>query len=263
MTANPEMTASRWESPEHVDSWCTDKVRQIDYRRLRAKLVSLLPFERGAAIRVLDVGCGDGPLSLDLLAAFPRAQLVCHDFSAMMLSRARQRLAPFAAQVAFAESDLRYPAWTEAITGTFDAVVSSVAIHDVIGHARTADHSRIQAIYSEVFGLVRPGGCFFNFEHVFPPGPVIERIYNHQRNTRHQELLKAETGVEKSLEDIEEEFQKWRQNRAGATTDSSVGECSDTRTVKDQIEWLRQAGFDEVDCLWKEMAGAIIGALRY
>ncbi len=265
MTTNPERTGKQWQSPDHVDSWFADKARQADHRRLRAKLVKLLPFEPDAAIRVLDIGAGDGALSLDILGVYPGAQLVCHDFSETMLARARQRLAPFSAQVSFAESDFRYPAWTGAIMGTFDAVVSSVAIHNVTEHARNADHSRVRAIYDEVFGLVKPGGCFLNYDHVFPPGPVTDRIYSKQRIVTYQELLRTETGIEKSFEEVEEELKKQRRNRIGMgpPPDPPADRSPGARTVLDQLEWLKQAGFDEVDCLWKEVNIAIIGAFRY
>ncbi|MFC1977693.1 methyltransferase domain-containing protein [Chloroflexota bacterium] len=82
-----------WQTREYVDSWFADQSRQKRYLPLREKLVSLLPFQSGDIIRVLDIGAGDGALGLEVLGAYPKAQLVCHDFSETMLDRARQRLA--------------------------------------------------------------------------------------------------------------------------------------------------------------------------
>lgn len=254
MNRKLEGIGTQWQSPEHVDSWLADKARQADHLRLRAKLVKLVPFELDAIIRVLDIGTGDGALSLEVLGVYPKAQLVCHDFSETMLSRARQRLAQFPERVAFVKSDLRDTAWTHAIQGTFDAVVSSVAIHNVAEHTRLADSSRIREIYSEVFGLVKPGGCFLNYDLVYSPGPVAERVYSKAQSTAYKAWPKAETGIEKDEQ---------RRNKDGSPYERDEGGSPGVRTIMHQLEWLKQAGFDEVDCLWKETNVAIIGGFRY
>ena len=59
---------------------------------LRRKLVSSLPFESEDSFRVLDLGAGGGALSREILTNFPNAQIVCQDFSEVMLGHARQRL---------------------------------------------------------------------------------------------------------------------------------------------------------------------------
>ena len=53
--------------------------------------------------------------------------------------------------------------WSRAIPGSFDAIVSSIAIHNVRVPAT------IEEIYKEVFQLLKPGGCFLNVDLVFVP----------------------------------------------------------------------------------------------
>ncbi len=98
---------NRWLSSEYVDSWMVERVLETDKRLLRKKLVSLLPFEPGANIRVLDVGAGTGRLSLEILSAYPNAHLICQNFSESMLAHARQQLAQLSERVTFVRSNLR------------------------------------------------------------------------------------------------------------------------------------------------------------
>ncbi|MBI3931759.1 MAG: class I SAM-dependent methyltransferase [Chloroflexi bacterium] len=247
---------NQWQTSDYVDSWLADQPAQSGYQPAREKLVSLLPFEPGDIIRVLDIGTGDGALSLELLGVYPKAELVCHDFSETMLERARQRLASLSAAVRFVKGDLRDMAWTQAIEGQFDAVISSIAIHNVAEGSQGAPE-RIREIYNEVFGLVKPGGCFLNYDLITAPGPAVERIYYRERFINEQTRLKAIMGIEKSLQELEQEFQERRRGRS--TRSSQPG----ARALMNQLEWLKQAGFDEVDCLWKETRSVIFGGFKH
>jgi len=113
--------------------------------------------------RILDVGCGDGRLLAMALEARPESAGVALDFSALMLAEASRR---FAAEerVTIVEHDLTAPLPD---LGTFDAVISSMAIH----HLRD---ERKRLLYGEVLSILEPGGAFLNFEHVASP---TERLH--------------------------------------------------------------------------------------
>jgi tRNA (cmo5U34)-methyltransferase len=250
-----EFEVNRWHSPEYVESWMADRTMDAQRRLMQKKLVSLLPFKPEDTIRVLDVGTGAGALSLEVLGAYPKAQLVCHDFSDTMLAHARQQLAQFSEQVTFVKSDLRDPAWPQVIEGAFDAVVSSFVMHTV--------PNSIRETYGEVFGLVKLGGCFLTCDIFSPPGSMLEKAYLKARLLVYQDTIKAETGVEKNLQEVERELhERWRRRNAafpGRVRSRSVR----APALINHLEWLGQAGFDEVDCLWKDMRRAIIGGFKH
>ena len=123
----------------------------------------LLEFLPRPLRRVLDLGSGDGRLLTLVRLARPEAEGVAVDFSDAMLERLRER---FAAEprVAVLRHDLNDP--LPASLGTFDAVVSSFAIHHV-------PHPRKRALYEEVWTALEPGGAFLHLEHVASPTPRL------------------------------------------------------------------------------------------
>lgn len=84
------------------------------------------------------------------------------------------------------------------------------------------EHERKRALYREAFELLEPGGTFANFEHVASPTQRLHLAFF------------AAIG-----EPIENEDPSDR-----------------TLDVESQLTWLREIGFDDVDCHWKwrEMA---------
>lgn len=156
-----------WHSAEYVDHWISSDATNDDERRswLR-RVAALLPFPKDQAIRVLDVGAGYALLTREVLDEFPSSTVVLHDFSEPMFDHARERLADAADRISFVAGDLRDPSWTSGIEGTFDAVVSSIAIHNV------RDPAIIKRVYADIRPLVAPGGCFYNIDFVMPAGPL-------------------------------------------------------------------------------------------
>ncbi len=156
-----------WHSWEYVDRWIsTDASRDAQRKPLLQRVASLILRPTNVAIQVLDVGAGYGALSEQVLERFPRAHLVCLDYSEPMFAHARERLDWASQRVSFVRGDLMEPAWTERLSGPFDAVVSAIAIHNV------RHPERIRAIYGEIVDLVKPGGTFLNCDLIFGREPA-------------------------------------------------------------------------------------------
>jgi len=160
VTASSAAPVNLWTQPE----WAQRFLRERDDIPHRAEgygalLENLVP----PPARVLDLGTGDGYL-LDLVCGMhPDATGIGCDFSAEMLGRARERFRGNE-RIRVEEHDLDEPlpsSW-----GTFDAVVSSFAIHHLVD-------DRKRALYGEVLDRLAPGGVFCNLEHVASATPEL------------------------------------------------------------------------------------------
>lgn len=194
--------------------------------------------------RIADVGCGDGVLAATLLERYPEARAILVDFSEPMLKAARRRFEG-RSNCRVVEGDLGSPSWAEGVRedAPFDVIVSGYAIHHVTDE-------RKRAVYREVFELLAPGGMFLNTEHVASPTAwlqevsdelMIDSVYEHMRSQ----------GAGKSREEVAEEFVK-RPDR----------ETNILAPVKAQCGWLREIGYEDVDCHFKIFELAIFGGRR-
>jgi len=211
-----------WHSPQYVEEWIASATQRDEERRsILRRVVSLIPHEPDAAIRVLDVGAGYGALS-----------------------------AWASARVSFTKSDLGEASWTSAVVGPFDAVVSAIAIHNV----RYIE--RIRAIYTELFGLVAADGCFLNYDLIFPSGRSAAEAY--RRAQRRGGWRQSRSSAEPSA-DARHQASGHAPHGHVHGEDERSTPGAEPATLENQLRWLREAGFQDVECFWKEGTSAIIG----
>ena len=141
-----------WQTAEHASAYL-QRADRVPHRAAgEATLLEEIP---PRVRRVLDLGSGDGRLLHLVLTARPKARGVALDFSPPMLDalRARFQSTP---NVDVVDHNFEHPLPS---LGTFDAVISSFAIHHVV-------HERKRELYGEIWKLLEPGGVFCNLEHV-------------------------------------------------------------------------------------------------
>jgi len=254
LTSDSGNFKNRYLSSKYVDFWMADRGMEAGRSVWRQRLLSFLPFEPADSFRLLDLGTGTGALSLEILNRYPNVSLTCLDFSEAMLIHARERLEKFSEKVTFVQTNLRNSGWSKAVDGTFDALVSSFVTHTI------AD--MIKKVYQELFELVNPDGCFLSCDVFPPPGPILERIYHKSRLLDRQYGIKMKTGAEKTIPEVEQLLRERRESyKAFFKADDRILTIG-SPTVMNHLEWLKEAGFDEVDCLEKHTRNAIIGGFR-
>ena len=152
-----------WDSSKYVSRWAEGQDKKENDRQEPFQvLAETIPYDKKLPIRILDVGAGYGALTQFLLNYFPKATAICQDGSKEMAKLGQERMKQLKGRFDYVLCDFSKSGWTETLTGPFEAVVSSIAIHNV-------SPKIIERIYSDIFPLVKSGGCFINFDRERPP----------------------------------------------------------------------------------------------
>lgn len=153
-----------WQSPEYVSKWAEGQDPKERYREEPFRLLAdTIPYDKSQPIKILDLGAGYGALTKFLLDRFPNATAVCQDGSKEMAKLGRERMKHLAARFEYVLCDFGKHGWNELVPGPFEAIVSSIAIHNL------NSPSIIRGIYEDAYPLVKAGGCFLNFDRHRPP----------------------------------------------------------------------------------------------
>lgn len=173
MSSTPEqfnVNEHDWHDDQYVDQWIArDRTREERFPVL-AEMATYAPFDTNAEISVLDVGAGYGAVAAPVLERFPRAKVTLHDYSQVMLDRAKSELAQYGDRLRFQQSDLTDPGWTKNLGGPFDLAISGIAIHNLF------DNAQISAVYKGIFGQLKPGGAFLDCDHFRRIGGIEAHI---------------------------------------------------------------------------------------
>lgn len=148
---------NEWQSAEHASAYL-GRADRVPHRSA-GESVLLEEIPRHVR-RVLDLGSGDGRLLESVLRERPHAKGVALDFSPLMLDQLHARFGPMS-RAEIVHHNLEFPL---PFLGTFDAIVSSFAIHHLV-------HERKRQLYEEIWDLLEPEGVFCNLEHVASVSP--------------------------------------------------------------------------------------------
>jgi ubiquinone/menaquinone biosynthesis C-methylase UbiE len=230
---------SSWQDERVARQFLDERRAEIPYAGEQiALLLQLIAHFLDAPKRLLDLGCGDGLLARSVLSVYPDARAVLLDHSGPMLARAWQAMGRFGDRSSLVQADLAEPLAPVVGAEPFDLVVSGFAIHHL-------PDGRKRSLYAELFALLRPGGLFVNIEHVASASPKVESLFD----ALYIDRLAAKTG--KPRPQVEAEYHA-RPDKA----DNILA------PVEAQLGWLREAGFQHVDCYFRWLELAVFGGVR-
>ncbi|HXN84518.1 MAG TPA: methyltransferase domain-containing protein [Candidatus Binataceae bacterium] len=211
------------------------------YDRARRKLVpcfddfyrgalELLPFAPDDRFELLDLGAGTGLLSAMIAEAFPKARLTLFDLTPEMLLIARQRLKALGKRVRFVTADFA----SAAPSKSYDAVVSALAIHHLPDSGK-------RHLFGDIFKYLTPGGVFINADQVAGETAAIDERSRKMWIKGARELKVSEKDLDAALGRMKQDL---------------------PATVGQQLAWIREAGFIEVSCSYRNQIFAVLSGAK-
>lgn len=204
----------------------------IPFADVHFEIMHRLLKEAGMEVRnLLDLGAGQGTATAEVIRHQPVQSATLTDFSEPFLAGARERFAGSELDIEFVTGDFRESEWHPQVTarGPFDVVVSRFAIHHIPDDMK-------MALYGKVLEWLRPGGMFIHIEHV----DSASVMYNAAHDRLMVERLTASQGENANFDEV---FASYRTRADGG--------ANILAPVWDQLDWLRELGFVDVDCAFK------------
>lgn len=220
-----------WQDPSAVDGF-NAITGDIPFTDVHFDIMHRLLTESGLEVgNLLDLGAGDGIVTAEVMKHQPVSTATLTDFSEPFLAGAHKRFAESNLDVAYVAGDFRETDWHNAVTerGPFDMVASRFAIHHIPDEMK-------RALYAQVFKWLKPGGMFVQIEHVASGAPM----YNAAHDRLMVERITAGQGDSANFDEV---FASYRTRADGG--------ANILAPVWDQLEWLREIGFEDVDCAFK------------
>jgi len=196
---------------------------------------------------ILELCCGEGLLASALLKRFPTCTVYGFDGSPAMLDHARRQLAQYGDRFRtqlfdLADSSWRMPKWP------VHAVVSSLTIHHLDGTEK-------QQLFQDMARLLEPGGILLIADVIAPASRAGVELAAKAWDAA---VRKRALEIDGNLDAVAYfEREQWNMYRY-----PTVDDIDKPSGLLDQLKWLEQAGFADVDVFWMQAGHALFGGRK-
>ena len=120
------------------------------------------------------------------------------------------------------------------LPGPFDVVASALSIHHL-------EHEEKRALFRRILHALNPGGVFVNADDVLAPSTRLHAEY-------HAEWLRQAGALGATADELAAAEDRQKHDRLAP--------------LLDQLRWLNDAGFADVDCYYKYLTFSVFGGRR-
>ena len=221
-----------------MDTWHPNRTKMASI------ICEILPFHRDQYLRFLDLGVGTGYLSFRIIETFPRVTITATDAAELMVEKARLRLCDHLKQVTFRISTFQELPQKENTFSNLDAVVSSFALHHLYREEKLA-------LFKYIHSILKPNGWFVNGDIFKTPYGMLESRFRYLHYLGIQQRIKMVKNQDKTLDQISSEL-----------TEKEKTGGDHLLYLTDDLQLLKEAGFQDVECFWKEYREAVYGGIK-
>jgi tRNA (cmo5U34)-methyltransferase len=217
---------------DDLSSNYTDLIKKCvpRYQEMLYRMFQYIP-ENFKPKRIIDLGCGTGNLTREILDHFPDAEIHALDLSEEILDECKKRF-PNAHNITYIKADFKH---MKLEPNTYDLVMSSIAIHHI------EDPFKIQ-LYNDVFRALKDNSLFIFADQT---RGITDEIYFNNIACWKVEALK--------LGSTEENWKMWMDHQDAHDHHSPVGW---------HLHQLEDTGFTQVDLLSKYLMWGVFWARK-
>ncbi|MEH1884305.1 class I SAM-dependent methyltransferase [Nostoc sp.] len=192
--------------------------------------VEIIPGDWTAPLKVLDLGAGTGLYSGMVQSVFPNAEFTLLDLAPEMLEKAKFRFSKMGKSPQILIGD-----YIETDLGdSYDLIISALSIHHL------SDFDK-ELLYQRIYDILKPGGIFVNADQILGKTADLEELYRQHW----LDSIRANGILEEDLKAAQKRMEYDRM-----------------ATLDIQLRWLEAAGFQNVDCWYKNFSFAVFGGYR-
>jgi tRNA (cmo5U34)-methyltransferase len=233
-----------WGSREFVERWATKGGWQAPFREVQTAMVlRMIPHPIDAPIRVLDIGAGYGALAVAVLNDRANATAVCLDASEAMLKLGKERARDLKDRISFVQGSLESSDWLKSVDGTFDAIISSRALHHfTVNQRRRQFLGKLSVWFAQAVAFSTPT--------MFARRQSLSVIVRRALDEYLDRFVRESTAGKTNLAEVR------------AASPSTYHGPHNNGYLEEELAWLREAGFEDVDCFWKFTTTLVYGGFK-
>lgn len=222
----------------------------VPEREAQTRIITSLLDRQPAAMRIVELCPGEGHLTAALLERFSEARVLALDGSEAMLESTRRAAGVHVDRLELRPFDLLAHNWRGFDGAAVNAVVSSLTVHHLEGRKK-------HRLFHDLFVALAPGGTFVLADLTEPPTDVARRI---AAEAWDEEVRRRAMELDGNLDAFKAfEADAWNYYAHVAPGADPVDKPS---SLMDQLLWLQEVGFGDVDVHWMKAGHAIMSGRK-
>lgn len=249
-THNTPMSQNQWNEENSTTFLDLGEIFVPQRAEQMEAIWQLIPARPDETFTIVELAAGGGIMAEVILQHFPACHYVALDGSATMREQMAQRLAAYQDRLTILPFLLEEQVWRNALPAPLRGVVSSLCVHHL-------DDEQKRMLFRDMFAHIEPGGALLLADVIRPATPRIASLFARQ----YDEIVRVQSMAIRGDLSGFEQFQEleWNYFLYDYNDPNSYDKPS---LLNEQLRWLQEAGYKDVDCFWLQAGHAVYGGYR-